>query len=167
MSENVTITELLKPEELVEIRQIAAVIWPETFRTILSGEQIAYMIKMMYDPSVMERELADGFHFALLRIDGVAAGYCSWSAYRPGAAKLHKVYLLSNYHFRGYGRMMIEYVASRCRRDGFCELYLNVNKRNLTAQAAYRRRGFEAVEAVSINIGNGYVMDDFVMRLAL
>ena len=43
--------ELKTPESLQVIRDIAASIWPETFREILSSEQITYMMEMMYAPA--------------------------------------------------------------------------------------------------------------------
>ena len=54
----ITFEELRTPEELVRVRKIADVIWPETFKDILSPEQIRYMMQMMYAPEVMRRELA-------------------------------------------------------------------------------------------------------------
>ena len=62
------------------------------------------MMKMMYAPEVMEKELASGVHFRVARVDGVPAGYTSWAAYTlPGTAKLHKVYLLQEFQGRGIG----------------------------------------------------------------
>ena len=42
---------------------------------------------------------------------------------------------------------------------------LAVNKRNAAAIAAYRKHGFEIVEAVVKDIGGGFVMDDYIMEL--
>ena len=63
--------------DLETVRRIAAVIWPETFKSILSQEQIIYMMKMMYAPEVMEEEMAKGYHFRVLHVDGAPAGYTS------------------------------------------------------------------------------------------
>ena len=160
--------ELTTPEALAAVRGIAASIWPETFRTILSPEQIVYMMKMMYAPEVMEKELADGYHFEVLTVGGVDAGYVSYSAYDLlGTAKLHKVYLLSCFHGQGYGTMMLRHVEERCRELGFRRLRLNVNKHNAKAMRAYERNKFATVEAVKVDIGGGFFMDDFVMEKPL
>ena len=42
-----------------------------------------------------------------------------------------------------------------------------MNKHNAGAIAAYRRLGFAMREEVVVDIGNGYVMDDYVMAKAL
>ena len=160
--------ELTTPESLAVVRAVAAEIWPETFRSILPPEQIPYMMKMMYAPEVMERELAAGFRFDALYLDGAPAGYVSYSKYDlPGVAKLHKVYLLSKFHGRGYGTLMLEHACRRCRELGFARVRLNVNKHNARAIAAYERNGFVRVESVRIDIGGGFFMDDYVMEKTL
>ena len=90
--------------ELSRVRAIADDVWPKTFREILSPEQIVYMMKMMYSPEVMEKELASGYTFELLVIDGKDAGYMVYAPYEePGTMKLHKLYLLEEYQGKGYG----------------------------------------------------------------
>ena len=159
--------ELKTPESLQVIRDIAASIWPETFREILSPKQISYMMEMMYAPAVMEKELADGYHFDIVCIDDVPAGYMVYATYAPETAKLHKLYLLSRYHGQGIGSAMLDHVAEQVRKLGFKNLILNVNKHNAKAIKAYERNNFATVEAVKIDIGNGFFMDDFVMKKVL
>ena len=158
---------LTTPESLQTVRDIAASIWPETFREILSPEQIRYMMQMMYTPEVMEKELADGFTFDAVCVDDVPVGYMVYSAYNCDMAKLHKLYLLSRYHSQGIGSAMLRHVEQETFRRGFKYLILNVNKNNAKAIKAYKRNGFTITEAVKIDIGNGFFMDDFVMKKEL
>lgn len=155
------------PESLRIVRDIADEVWPKTFAPILPPEQIPYMMRMMYAPEVMERELREGYHFAALLVDGVPSGYVSWSPYHSDTAKLHKVYLLTSCHGKGFGRMMLDYVSETCRSAGFRRLRLNVNKHNERAISVYRRNGFETVESVKNDIGGGFFMDDYVMEKRL
>jgi ribosomal protein S18 acetylase RimI-like enzyme len=120
---------------------------------------------MMYAPEVMEKELNNGYHFEIVRIDNTPAGYFSWSPYDlPGTAKLHKVYLLKKFHGMNIGSMMIRQAEMRAGAAGFSRLRLNVNKYNERAKKAYIRNHFATVESVKIDIGNGFFMDDFVME---
>ena len=162
-------TPLTTPESLRSVREIADEIWPETFQSILSAEQIAYMMEMMYSPAVMADELARGVAFILVRADGENAGYLSWSPCPedPQTAKLHKVYLRSRWHRRGIGSAMLQYMIGICRDRGFGALKLNVNKRNTPAIRAYERNGFRIVDQVCLDIGGGFVMDDYVMQIRL
>ena len=51
-----------------------------------------------------------------------------------------------------------------CRTRGLSALYLTVNKHNDLAIRAYRAKGFQTIDAVETDIGNGFVMDDFIME---
>ena len=62
---------------------------------------------------------------------------------------------------------MLKYVKDECRKAGFLTLRLNVNKYNAAAQKAYKRAGFAIVEAPVVDIGGGFVMDDYVMKVTL
>ena len=155
-------------EGLSSIRAIADEVWPETFAPILSPEQIVYMMKMMYAPEVMEKELANGFFFDLLTIDGVDAGYMVYAPYEePETMKLHKLYLLEEFQGKGFGQKMLHHVAEEARKRGFKFLILAVNKQNTKAQKAYERFGFKQYKAVQIDIGNGFIMDDYWLRYSL
>ena len=152
------------PDSLQIVRDIADEVWPKTFAPILPPEQIPYMMNMMYAPEVMERELREGSHFAALLVDDMPSGYISWSPHLGDTAKLHKVYLLTTCHGKGFGRMMLDYASEVCRAAGFKRLRLNVNKHNERAITVYRKNGFETVESVKNDIGGGFFMDDYVME---
>lgn len=168
---NIEFVDLTTPESLQIIRDLAADVWPKTFANILSPEQIAYMMKMMYAPEVMTKELSDGFLFAVLQLNGTPCGYMVFSPYpEPDSkeeAKLHKLYLLEAYQGRGLGQQMLQYVMHRCKTAGFQTLRLNVNKQNQKAIKAYLRAGFFHAESCVIDIGQNFVMDDYVMKIEL
>ena len=44
-------------------------------------------------------------------------------------------------------------------------MYLTVNKGNELAIRAYEGTGFETIDAVVTDIGEGFVMDDYIMEL--
>ena len=67
------------PESLQLVRDVAEEVWPKTFAPILPPEQIPYMMRMMYAPEVMELELAEGYRFSALLVDGAPSGYVSVS----------------------------------------------------------------------------------------
>ena len=161
--------ELLSAESLEILRNVAFKVWPQTFASILSQEQINYMMNMMYAPSVLAAELANGVHFEIIRIDGEPSGYISYSQYdkKTNTAKLHKVYLLPGFHSLGIGQMMLEHAQQQCRNMGFDVILLTVNKHNERAIRAYKRNGFVTTAAVSTPIGSGFFMDDYIMEKCL
>ena len=62
---------------------------------------------------------------------------------------------------------MIEFVAGLARELGKSGVYLTVNRYNENTIAVYHATGFETVRTQVADIGNGYVMDDYVMQLAV
>ena len=54
-------------------------------------------------------------------------------------------------------------MAAAARDAAAAVLILNVNKRNAAAIAMYERCGFGVREAIVVDIGSGFVMDDYVM----
>ena len=61
----------------------------------------------------------------------------------------------------------IFYLKNRCRQLGCQTLQLNVNKQNWKAIRSYRKNGFQIIESATNDIGNDFVMDDFIMRCDL
>lgn len=160
-------TTITDPADLYQIREITDVVWPITYRPILSEEQIAYMMAKMYAPKTLEREMRGGIRFDLLKVDGRNVGYMVFGEYEPGIMKLHKLYMLPDYHGQGLGTMMLRHVADEARNAGYRFLRLTVNKRNEHAIKVYEHSGFRCIEAVNTDFGGGYFMDDYIMELDL
>lgn len=156
-------------EELSKVHHIAYQTWPSTFGAILSAEQIAYMLNWMYDLVLLESQVEKGHTFLIAEEQGAAIGFAGFELiYKESTkAKLHKLYLLPSSHGKGTGKALLQEVARRARAAGQQSLTLNVNKDNQKAIDFYRSQGFVEIYKEVIDIGNGYVMDDAVMELAL
>ncbi|GAA4320348.1 GNAT family N-acetyltransferase [Compostibacter hankyongensis] len=154
-------------EDLPLIRQLAEIIWPPTFKDILSEEQMTYMLELMYNLEVLQRQAREGHTFLLLYADRHPSGYAHFSAKdEPGIYKLHKLYLLPALQGQGAGRKLLEGVCARAQRQGGTLLELQVNRHN-KAKAFYEKMGFTVYRTADIPIGNGYFMNDFIMRKPL
>ena len=149
------------------ISALAHRIWPPTFADILSAAQIDYMLDMMYAPAAIAEQVKKEHIFLLLCQNSEAIGYVSYQLnYLPDTTKIHKLYLLPKQHGQGLGRYMIEAVAERARQVGQTCLRLDVNYEN-PAVGLYEHLGFTKIDRVDTEIGNGYLMEDWVMERAL
>jgi diamine N-acetyltransferase len=148
---------------------LARQIWLAHYSTIITTEQIEYMLEGRFTAANLERYLGASDRWMLvLWIEGQAVGYCSYALTKaPREMKLEQLYLLPTLHGRGLGRQMLEHVEAHSKRLGCDTLMLQVNKRNTSASHVYLRSGFEVREEVVIDIGKGYVMDDFIMAKRL
>jgi ribosomal protein S18 acetylase RimI-like enzyme len=159
----------LAPSEAESLSALAAGIWRAHYPPIIGVAQTEYMLAQRYDPEVIRGELADGtVWWDTLRDGGeIVAFAASFPADEPGAVKLDKLYVKPERQRQGYGARLVAHVAQRARTLGFERLVLAVNRNNASAIAAYRKHGFEVVDAVVKDIGGGFVMDDYVMSLSV
>ena len=155
-------------DDLATVRTLAREIWHRHYPGIIAVEQIEYMLERGYSDEALSRFLCEpGAGLALAVLDA-PVGFAAWQrAAEPATTKLDKLYVLHACHRHGVGRRLIAHVAARARDDAATKLTLNVNKRNATAIAAYVACGFGVQEAIVVDIGNGFMMDDYVMAKAL
>jgi GNAT superfamily N-acetyltransferase len=155
--------------DIESVRQIAYATWPDTFRDILTAEQIDYMLAWLYATDRLHQQVQTGEHVIhLAEVDDVPVGFVAHQLDHPspGTAKIHKLYLLPTQHGKGIGRMLLETVRLAARAAGHHTLVLNVNKYN-RAVDFYLANGLARVGEEVIDIGSGYVMDDYIMGAAL
>ncbi|MFN3874658.1 MAG: GNAT family N-acetyltransferase [Flavobacteriales bacterium] len=156
--------------DIPAIRAIAHAAWPVAYGSILSPDQLAYMLDLMYSERALHEQMhVKGHRFIL--IDGHRAqpvGFAGFEHRYGGkpCTRLHKLYVLPAVKGTGKGAALLAAVeaASRAAGDAFIEL--NVNRFNPT-KGWYLRKGFVIERDEVIDIGHGYVMDDHVMVKAL
>lgn len=148
-----------------QIRAIAEEVWPVAYGSILSEMQLEYMMVMMYSVSALQEQFDKGHHFILANEEGNPVGFAAFEFNYDGTSKtkIHKIYILSSQQGKGTGKILIDYIAEEARKNNQEALLLNVNKHNI-AQHFYKKLGFEIMQDVVIDIGGGYVMDDFIME---
>jgi len=152
-------------EHLPALAKLAGVIWRQSYPGIISHAQIEYMLAKMYSLATLREEIQSlGIRFERLLVNGNLVGFASLGPTAdPGVVKLHKCYLLPELHGRGLGSRLLQHCEREARRLGARRLILAVNKQNTKAVTAYQRNGFTVVEAISADIGDGFVMDDYLM----
>ena len=157
----------LVPVEEDQISELAAMadgIWHEYFPSILSDGQIDYMVDRFQSERAMRNQIsAQGYRYYFIVDTGMRIGY---TAIKPEDDRLFisKIYLIKEYRGKGLGSKAIELIDTFCRSNGLSSAYLTVNRNNQKAIRSYSRNGFVIVRDQVADIGNGYVMDDYVME---
>jgi len=152
--------------DFATIRDIAFKTWPEAYGEILSPDQLQYMLHAFYsDAALFENYTKKHHRFLLLLENEEALGFASYEHHYQSlpVTRLHKIYLLPQSQGKGAGKLLMETVEKRAVANGSKVISLNVNRFN-KAQIFYRKHGFEIVGEEDIDIGRGYLMEDFKME---
>lgn len=156
-------------KEYSSIQDIAQQTWPKTFGQILSPEQIAYMVELMYSLAAMREQVQKKHHvFILAKEQEEYIGYASYELNHTGSSKtkIHKLYLLPEAQGKRTGQLLIQEIATRAQANRNTALVLNVNRNN-SAIRFYEKNGFKKTGEENINIGNGYLMEDYIFEKAI
>ncbi|MGE5614607.1 MAG: GNAT family N-acetyltransferase [Bacillota bacterium] len=152
-----------------EVAGLAESIWTEHYTPIIGAKQVRYMLdRFQSAEKVLEDIAADGYRYFIACDGGKKVGYC---AIKPdlesGGLFLSKLYVEKNSRGRGIARMMLEKAISVARENRLGHIWLTVNKRNVNSIEIYKRLGFVIVEELVKDIGEGFVMDDYKMRMEI
>jgi ribosomal protein S18 acetylase RimI-like enzyme len=156
------------PDDIPVIRQLADDTWFSTYRPILSEGQVQYMFDKFYTASALQHQMSnEGHRFLLAYHNDAPAGFASFSVIEPGTVKLHKLYVLPALQGHGLGAALTDRVAGEARKTGADRMILYVNRHNHPAQKFYEKMGLRNIREEVIDIGQGYVMDDYILELTL
>jgi GNAT superfamily N-acetyltransferase len=147
------------------IQMIARKTWPVVYGKILSKAQIDYMLDKMYSEATLFDNLNKGHCFLLAKEDSVCLGFASFEHryLNEKCTRLHKIYLLPESQGKGMGKMLLEKIKAFAKENHSDTISLNVNRFN-KAHSFYKKMGFEIVAEEDLEIGNGYLMEDYKME---
>lgn len=155
------------PDDCIVIQTLAHQIWPEVYASILSPAQLSYMLDMFYALEALQRQMAAGQQFLILEDNYEAHGFAAYQLdYTPSVTQLHKLYVRTAQHHKGWGSALLQAIEQHAVNAAQHTIRLNVNRFN-AAQLFYQKKGFQTVETIDIPIGEGYLMEDFVMEKKL
>jgi diamine N-acetyltransferase len=160
--------EIVTIDDIPALQHSAHRIWHAHYPGIITVEQIDYMLAEGYSTDRIASEITEqGVTWLKILDDQEMIGFAAFGPYGEKTVKLHKLYLDVACHGRGIGTAALAEVEQMATADGATAIILNVNKYNHKAIASYERNGYHVADSVVHDIGNGFVMDDYVMRKEL
>ncbi|CAI6059702.1 GNAT family N-acetyltransferase [Cohnella sp. JJ-181] len=146
------------------VAALAEEIWHEYYGALLSREQIVYMVDKFQSADAIADQIAtQGYEYYLMQAGGENVGYLAVKE-EGGKLFLSKLYVLKAHRGQGYASRAMAFITGLCRERGLDALWLTVNRHNDGSIAVYEKKGFAKVREQVADIGNGYVMDDYVME---
>ena len=158
----------IKADQLPIVIELTKKIWPVAYGAILSKAQLDYMINRFYTENALFQLMDKGHVFYLAQDENDNfVGFLSFEIKSaPHKTKIHKIYVLPETQGTGLGRQFFELVKHKAQENNQKAIILNVNKYN-SALHFYTKLGFSIVNEEVIDIGEGYLMDDYVMEIGI
>lgn len=153
-------------DDVEELAALADIIWHQHFRGIISDEQIEYMIENFQSQKAMTNQLLNmGYEYYFFNVDGENQGYFAIQEQREeNLMFISKVYLKKEFRGRGYARKAFEFIENEAKNRGLKKTRLTVNRHNDDTIAIYKKLGMYIADEKAADIGNGFVMDDYIFE---
>jgi len=163
----ITIKKVQSLPQIQVVADLASKIWNEHYIPIIGVDQVDYMLKTFQSAVAIERQInSENQEYYLIYHKGEPSGYIAIK-YDGLELFLSKFYLLKEKRGAGLGKEGLKFIISRAKELGASAINLTVNKDNINSIKAYEQMGFKNMGSVVADIGSGFVMDDFKMRLDL
>lgn len=146
------------------IEKLAKEIWTEHYISILSKEQIDYMLEKYQSAKAVREQIKNGYSYFVMYLNGVISGYTG-IVFEKDKMFLSKLYVKKQARKKHIAKNTLDYLKKLCREKGYNKIYLTVNKNNSDSVKAYKNMGFYELDSTVTDIGNGFVMDDYIMEL--
>lgn len=153
-------------KDLEYIAELADTIWREHYISIISLEQIEYMLDKYNSVQALEVQMNLGFLFFYITYETIPVGYVGVRR-ETDFLFLSKLYVLSNYRRKKLGKAAMQHVIDLANAFKLKKVKLNVNRFNTNSILAYEKLGFVKTKPIVTEIGRGFIMDDYEMEKML
>ena len=155
--------EVLTDGQLDLVDELAIEIWNEHYVPIIGKKQVDYMLEKFQSKKVMKEQIEKGYIYFLVEDEGRNIGYIG---IEPSEDELFlsKLYLKSSERGKGFGKKAVKFLEELAGEKKLGKISLTVNKNNVKSIAAYEKIGFKNTGSIVMDIGGGFVMDDYKME---
>lgn len=153
-------------EDLIEITSaLAQDIFVDYYKSLIGLAQSKYMADKFLSIEAIQEEINRGTVFKILILNNQPIGFTEYKI-DENRIFLSKLYMHKDYRNKGYGKLMLNDCINYGKENKKESIYLTVNKHNKTKDK-YLHLGFKIIDSVETDIGNNYIMDDYIMELAI
>ncbi len=153
--------------DINHVQKIAREIWLDNYQEMISLEQIDYMLNLMYSTPTIIKALEENKDWYWIISNFKKIGFVEIYPKREGTLFLSKIYLQTEFQGKGIAQEVMGMINEKARIRGLQKIELTVNKQNHKALAFYKKLGFTTSDSIVMDIGNGFVMDDYVMTYSV
>jgi len=163
-----------RPEDGAALAAMASQSFCDTFAHLYKAEDLAAFLGDTFGPDGLPAQIGDpDYRIRIALDDGAIAGFAKLGpCHLPsppvaeGAAELHQLYILGDWHGRGVANALMDWAVETVRDDGASHLVLSVYAENHRAKRFYARYGLSEIGAHGFQVGD-QIDDDRIWSVAL
>ena len=164
INHKVEFLQVSNPDHVTKVVDMADTIWRECYKGILSDEQIEYMVdKYQSDNVVTKKMINEGYEYYLLNNGVNVIGFVSFLK-DGNKLLLTNLYILEVYREKGYCKLVIDKVIKKCQDTDIDRVRITLNKMNEQGIKFWSNLGFTKIEENVQDIGNGFVIDNYLLE---
>ncbi len=153
-------------EDIELLHTLADESFRNTYKDIISAEQMEFMMDMMYSIKNLHKQFDEGHIYYIMYDNRDVVGYGSIEPHGERRYHLQKLYLATPHKGKGYGAILFGHLLREIKRlcgGEACRVELNVNKYN-SATGFYARQGMKIGEAGDFTIeGTEFIRPDLIL----
>jgi len=150
--------------DIQKLSTLASAIWHEAFSEILSLDQINYMIEKFQSFEAIKTAIdKDNYEYFFISDETGITGYTGVQQ-KDNKLFLSKLYIAKENRGRKIASEAFLFLEELARKRNLKSIWLTVNRNNTHAIEVYKSKGFSIIRTQVTDIGNGFVMDDFVFE---
>jgi ribosomal protein S18 acetylase RimI-like enzyme len=147
--------------DINRIADLAKLIWNQHYISIIGQDQVNYMLEKIYNYKSLLNQLNELNHlFFLITQSGKEIGFVSINSSNEEDFFIHKFYVDQDCANTGIGTQILSQLESIFLPK---TLSLTVNRQNFKSINFYFKNNFKIKSVEDFDIGNGFIMNDFVM----
>lgn len=159
--------EFIEVKNITELANLASEIWHEYWVEILTPEQIDYMVENFQSEKAISNQIKnENYVYFFINVDNENAGYIGLSK-KQDHLFLSKLYIKKEFRHKGLGTKAFDFIKNFAKENNYTNIILTVNKYNTNTINAYKKWQFKEIDSVVTDIGNGFVMDDYIMEYCI
>jgi len=149
-------------KDLKIICKLAQKIYFEHYKQFLSKEFITYWVDLYQSYENITQSINDGEKYFFIKDNDNILGYFSYKLEAGNRLFISKLYLKAKYRKKGYGKKCLNYLFDIAKTKQVKDIFLKTMRINPTVKF-YIKQGFKITDAVETNLGNGYILEDYIL----
>lgn len=161
--ESMKMLQVTTKEEINTLSALAHDIWNQHFVPIIGQAQVDYMLNKFLSPDALDEQIKNGYEYFLVYFNENLAGFTGVHD-EDGSLFLSKLYVHIDYRGRGIASRVFKELIQICETRNLDKIWLTCNRHNSNTLAVYDHLGFKVVREEAADIGNGFIMDDYILE---